>query len=328
MMPGSWPQTTYMEDIVAAGFKSITTEAAYRDAAVVLQAAARNTTRAVFPFGNPVSIERRHLAVFEQLPYWVAQKTNGCRVALLFGRSVTDAPCAYMMSRAGDLFGLPCSGAAAQWVFRDGGTLLDGELVRCDATGAWFVLVFDAALIGGVSLAPFPLSERLQGIASVCEAFDDGGALTLRPKTMWRLGATTPGVVAHPGDFAVDGYILTPELDGPTGSGTAEAVFKIKAVHTLDVLLADGALLYGSAGDVVDVCTLRPVVTVVGLPTTPQERPVVVEVAITAVDAEHLELTFVMARPHKATPNNVRCVRRTLVSAMENVTLEDVFASR
>ena len=141
---------------------------------------------------------------------------------------------------------------------------------------------------------------------------------------------TTGDAVQGPGSGPAvpsDGFVLTPEYAAVSTPGTAEAIFKLKDPHTLDVLWGDTGLWYGDGADFVALRALRPVVDVAGLPAQLPTAPVVVELAITDVTPERLALRFVGLRPGKRVPNNVRCVERTLVSAAEHVTLRDIVAA-
>ena len=333
-----------VDDVACTGLTLLEEGAKAPEAAFAVQrvllAAGRNPTVG-FPFGNPVSFEWRHLPLL-RVAYRVAPKTNGVRVALVLGvvpppagvaspssaagsAAAGAAPCAFLMDRTCRLFGLPLTAAPA-WVFERGGTLLDAELVQDPARdGAWRLVVFDGALVGGLSMQQAPLSVRLQMAAGVVDKLAAPG-FAFGVKTMVPLvaGVTAEAVLGPEPRLPSDGFVLTPEYAGATTAGTAETVFKLKDPHTLDIWWADTGLWYGDGADFVSLAMLRPEVVVQGLPDTPPVKPVVVELAITAVSDRTLTLQFVAHRPGKHAPNNARCVMRTLVSAQEGVTLADI----
>lgn len=122
--------------------------------------------RSKFPFGNPISIEQRHVDIAVHMPYWVAEKTDGVRVCLLFTRTRTPEreECCVLMDRMGRLFGVPIKCDAALF----DGSLFDAELVARPAPyNDYVVLVFDVACVDGdADAGTDALSVRLQTIAA------------------------------------------------------------------------------------------------------------------------------------------------------------------
>ena len=324
-----------LDEVAATGLVAVSDSAGrVAEAAVqgVLLAAHRHPTVG-FPFGNPISFEWRHLPLIG-VPYLVAAKTNGVRVAVCMGAAPGDgsaapaAPAAFLMDRNRVLYGLPLQGAPA-WVFQGGGTLLDAELAvgaSGDPDAGYIITVFDAALVGGIPVHTAALTTRLEMAASAVQELSSP-LVRFVVKRMVPLTATlTAEEVLGPGPRAPsDGFILTPQYAAVSSSGTAEAIFKLKDPHTLDVLWGDTGLWYGDGADFVGLSALRPKVDISGLPSqaAPAE-PVVVELAIVEITEELLQLQFVALRPGKRQPNNVRCVERTLVSAREKVGLLDI----
>jgi hypothetical protein len=296
-----------------------------------------------FPFGNPVSIERRHVPIVAAQQYWAAAKTDGIRVAIGFcgdneacGVSVTEKPSnqtqtprqAIIRTRAGVTRGLTLRAPAV--LFK--GTLLDAELAMQNETPV--LLVFDVAMFGGVRCDRLPLHRRLEVLRDICAGIGPGvGAFVpMVPKDMVALWKWTAGAESHDGnvripthDCPTDGVILTPENEPCADPGTAYSVFKVKPVHTLDLWFVDDALTFGNAGDMMAVASLRPTVTLRGLHDIPRSvRGCVVEMAVDAVTDTEIILTAMGCRPDKTTPNNAECVWKTLASAADVVTLADV----
>ena len=294
-------------------------------------AAVRESGRHGFPFGMPVSVERsRHMALVQARRYWVTPKLNGTRVAVVFARHDTTAV-AVLMDRGRRMFGVHFTAAPAV-LFQ--GTVCDAELVQRPADGSWHVWVFDIAVLAGKPVHD-PLSKRLQVLSRICGTLACPTA-TFACKPMAPLQDPFDDTVVRAAleGFPCDGIILTPEQEPASRPGTAASVLKVKAVHTLDLQWTDGpggseggdaALWFGDAMDMVSVHKLRTVVRTQGFPPRAPSGPgVVVEVAIDSVTDKQLVLSFVSTRPSKEAPNNALCVLRTLVSAADNVTFDEV----
>ncbi len=272
----------------------------------------------LYPFGNPVSAETWHVGVVADTAYALAHKTDGVRAALCLG-TVRGMRVAVAMDREGTLFDLP--GTQAPSYVWDG-TLVDCELLG--APGAVQCVGFDAALLAGLRCASESLTERLQSMRMLLEQVTMPG-VALQVKRMVPL---VPGARDRlgPSPWPSDGFILTPEHHAPPGPGTAEHIIKVKEVHSLDVLWTDGgpsSLWFGDGAGTVALSTLRPEVQVLDMPpaTAVAAGPIIVELAVVSVQKHKLELRYLRTRPGKSVPNNARCVRRTLLSAQDPVSL-------
>jgi hypothetical protein len=237
-----------------------------------------HSAAARYPFGNPVSIEREHVAHVRMTPYWVAEKSDGVRVALVLTRTPgARTPVAVLLGRddAASLLEVTCHAH----FFND--SVFDAELVPYGGGGggpdALLLLVFDAAVLAGdASVAHLPLSERRAVLDAVLpsQVVGDAAARATAVAELRIVAADAAvHVVAQPmlplfgpryrrdaalDDVAAlhaalrhasDGYILTPE-DAPAAlPGTAPAVFKLKTVHTLDLRWNAGELWYASGDD-------------------------------------------------------------------------------
>jgi hypothetical protein len=317
-----------------------------------LVAASNRVSASGFPFGNPVSIERHHVPIVASKQYWAAAKTDGIRVAVAFCRDAGGVGAAaaagghvVLRTRAGQTKGLAVQ---APDILFDG-TLLDVELaVQEGGSPQVVLLVFDIAMFAGHFCSQEPLSRRLAHIRDVCAgvapAVFPGGVLgspRLVPKSMVPLWVTdrldgTDGPDGPDGTLAIpthgcaaDGYVFTPEDEPCARPGTAYTVFKAKPVHTLDLWVADDTLTFGREGEMRAVATLRPTVVARGLEALgpPPVTGCVVEMAVSAVSDVSLVLTALGFRPDKNTPNNLECVVKTLLSAADVVTLQDVVAA-
>ena len=327
-------------------------ESAARAVALLLKAIGRAGKHA-YPFGNPVSVERCHVSAIKQMPYWVAEKTDGVRVALVCTTLPgTTQGVSYLMDRVGRLYGLPIAGSRD--LFR--GSIFDAELVHEQDTDVYTVQVFDvAALRGDAGIAARPYSERRAALFSVfpkvpvdtdrVTAVLGGHILCgrhdvhLLAKQMYPLhgdGSDVKGAVTAL-RHASDGYILTPEREGAPVPGTAWTTYKIKASHTIDLLWSGNTLWYGEGETLFPITDLR-VEGLVAAPTHVSEQykdaaGCVVEVTPTVLDddsapgGKRMHLTFLKVRLDRDAPNNVVCVLRTLKSALDAVTIDDLYDS-
>lgn len=300
--------------------------------------------RHTYPFGNPVSIERTHIPVVQQMPYWVAEKTDGMRVAMVCTRSPdTTQAVSYIMDRVGRLYGIPI---LASRRFFDG-SLFDAELVYEPHLDCFKLYIFDVAMLrGSADIGKRPLRDRLAAIHAAFprEKMDErtqallrGQVLCSRPdvfivaKPMFRTsdaGALVASVAALA--HATDGYILTPDGEGASEPGVAWTTFKIKTSHTIDLLWTAGMLWYGEGETLFPISDLR----VDGLKAAPTFHAgeykgiegCIVEVCpeVGCPGPATMNLRFVKPRPDREAPNNAVCVCRTLKSALDAVVLEDV----
>ena len=290
---------------------------------------------ATYPFGNPISMETCHIPVVASTGYWATKKTDGTRVCLLFctvGSGATLCKVAVAMDRVGNLFGLKVS--CDPHLFA--GSIFDAELVQCPGSADFKIQIFDVAMLEGERLDREPLSARL---ALIEDVFADTVCLLPRvsfeTKKMVRLqnlrdllNEEQPGPGGAPPCVPTDGFILTPE-DGPAAlPGTAWAVFKIKEHHTVDLLLTDAELWYGSGDELLRVDAFpgyegRVEVTD-DLTKLPDGSIIEFQVGIAA---KGLVLTKKCVREDKATPNNAFCLTRTLASIVDSVTIQTLLPS-
>ncbi len=355
-------------------------------------------SRAGYPFGNPVSIEKKHVSVVTNpaFPYWVAEKTDGVRVALVCTR-LNDKECCYLMDRLGRLFAFPIQ--ADRRMFD--GSLFDAELViphRASCTGRegddddeddddargsneratpppFVILVFDVASIEGDADAGKEfLTNRLRTLhATFPNAFSDVATPTLRDamankgfvvslhpdvvilaKHMRLVGSSKwltpsaapvdtdgsrrelefagPGTYSSPSvsglDLPHDGYILTPDKQPACSYGMAPMVFKIKNTHTMD-LLWDGALWYGDGEELYRMDTLGESrkFEIVAFPAHVPSESIVEVSPSPSADNTAILLTYVGIRTDRSTPNNAVCVRGSIASMDDAVTLDAILAA-
>lgn len=294
---------------------------ALKDAVMETLRRAGRLTPHKYPFGNPVSIERCHLPILKSVKYWITEKTDGTRVCMLFTETSKAVPVAVMMDRVGNIYGLPVS--CDPELFQ--GSIFDAELLR-NVDGTYTIHVFDVAMLEGEVLRHEPLSDRLQLIEDVLEGTDvtiEG--LKLVCKRMFPLSdldGFKSYVETH--GHESDGYILTPEKEQAALPGTAWSVYKIKTIHTIDLLWVDGQLWYGSGEELLRIDGLPDWhISVESSDLSKLRSSSIVEFAVYIQDKQ-LQLKLMCERPDKAVPNNALCVMRTIASIKDAVTLADL----
>ena len=271
-----------------------------------------------YPGPNPVSLDRSQFGQLASRPYYLCEKTDGVRYALVCCRLASSRDgrilkvCA-LVDRALTAYLLPLR-HVPRAMFQ--GSLLDGELAWNKAKGRWEYVVFDALCVSGVPVLDAPLPDRMDAAHRVLRVYKEAAedVVTLRAKSFFpctrfdefeRHLATVP--------FAVDGVILTPAAD-PVKYGRHMGLFKLKhgSQHTVDFLVGqDGAsLAVFDAGKHVTVGRLRQ-----------RAQPgSIVECTKAADDLWDL----VGVRVDKTTANDLYTFQKTLVNIREGLTLADV----
>jgi hypothetical protein len=271
-----------------------------------------------------------------QLPYLVAEKTDGVRLCVVLTAAADGRPLSFAVRRGGTMYALPMTGKRKYFKH---GSVFDCELVPTAApgagsgAGAHTLLAFDACVLAGddgVGAASY--TARLRAIGA---AVEDGVACA-RPGIRFLAKAAVRLRDARslpPPTHASDGYILTRDDRPAPSPGMSPETLKIKEAHTLDLLWQDGRLWF------VDSTVLYPVEELSEGRLSQVPRPVfaasefggvpsgtVVEVRPEVRDGSaRLRLTKV--RKDRSTPNNIVAVTRTLISAADNVTLDVVLAA-
>jgi hypothetical protein len=294
---------------------------AVQGAISMLEACGRRGGNNKYPFGNPVSIERSHLDTISKRQYMVADKSDGVRICFIMC-CVDTTMCAVVMDRVGKIRGV--SVQADRVLFN--GTIIDAEIVRKN-DGGYQILAFDVCVVAGNhEVEHMYLMDRLSLMAlALRDVVVKDALLTVKPMF---LTEDEDGIRAHMGSvsYATDGYILTPNCEPTTGPGTAPTVLKIKECHTIDFLWNGTTLWYGDNKELFPIASLhlqfdgqqlrhlRPG-TIVEM--SPQKNTKTGEIAM---------MHLVQERPDKDTPNNYVCVKRTMQSIADNVTLSEVHA--
>ncbi len=240
-----------------------------------------------FPGPQPVSIERKHLALLRKNDYLVCEKTDGVRHFLVcFTDSENRKICALVnRSFAYTLYPLT--------VPRN--TLLDGELI-----GNRFI-VHDAVCVKGLDVRKMSLIERLVQARAVTRAILPLPDLRVECKNMLPYSRMNELVLGK----NTDGVIFTP-VNEPVRMGTHATLFKWKPREniTIDFYLKDGNFCIQYDGKMV---------TVQKYPEH-SEKEGIYECSFDGEIWKPLK-----KRTDKSHPNNKRTYDRTLVNIRENI---------
>lgn len=309
-----------------------------------------------YPFGSPVSIRRSDVSRIRSSRFWLADKTDGVRVCLVLTRTSDGSAVAALLDRSGNMYGVAVRALATCF----DGCVFDAELVATQLPSAEFVpgdvfalMVFDVGMIDGeADIAQAPLSTRLSAIQScmpaqpVIEAeaqsiataegiiFSQHPQLHFLRKIMLPLFGparataeeikTMQSVLSH----RTDGFILTSENDGAPRAGTATNVFKVKTLHTLDLLWMRNKLWYANCDDqlpfeeLAEAATWDAAPALAALAAVPSNT--IVEIGLSLPEQK---LVYVAAREDKTAPNQSVCVHGTLASARDSISISDLICA-
>ena len=286
-----------------------------------------------FPGPNPVSLERSNLNTIDPARYWVCEKTDGVRFALLFctyrGHRV-----AALMDRKLAVYVLPMRNVPKP-LFQ--GTVLDGEVAFDKHLKQHQFLVFDAVMACGIPLFHKPFSARLADAARALRDYAHDPAadpLAVCIKCFYRL-TQLPEFVATRIDavrvhFEVDGVVLSPE-DGDVVYGRHMKMFKFKpfggaGAHTVDFLAGPPGAAGGQALHVYDGGKHTRVGTLVE---GAAAEGAVVECGLlqddpASGDPVGRRWALVGVRTDKTTANDMYTYQKTMLNIRENLSLDDL----
>lgn len=190
---------------------------------VLLNAFGVKETIPIFPGPQPVSIERRHIHLLHENPYYVCEKTDGTRYAILSFMFQEKKYC-FVVNRNLEFFSvnfkIPTN------------VVLDGELVQC-FDNKWKFMVYDAALSENPKAN---LGERLDVARGVVNKIIKLAShpFTMEVKEFWKM-SQFQDFQKKQFPYHVDGIVFTPCLD-PIKIGTHERMFKWKPLiqNTID----------------------------------------------------------------------------------------------
>lgn len=267
-----------------------------------------------FPGPNPVSIDRSSLQTLSTDAYWLCEKTDGVRMAMICCRIKGVDVCA-LVDRS---FAVRLCGVLHMPIALFQGSVFDGELVFDPATSTWVYLIFDAVTVSGIPVWNKHLSHRLRILERAWKSYvpDSRDGVEVRLKQFVRAG---PSAAIPRGPYATDGVILTPE-SAHVKFGKHQGLFKLKTHHTVDFAL-------GANGDL-SVFEGRRHVTVGKLAHTLQPLPPprsIVECS--HVDLQNSTWKLESVRTDKTTANDMHTFKKTLVNIRENLGLAEVLAA-
>ena len=293
-----------------------------------------DATRPRFPGPNPVSLDTGHFARLKAEPYYVCEKTDGVRHAMVcfeapdpttgLGRGTVNM-CA-LVDRALTAYLLPLGGLPKA-MFQ--GSLLDGELAWNAADERWEYLVFDAVCVSGVPVLEGDLVRRLEAVRCALRVYREvaGDPVSVRAKPFFsatRFEEFEEYLAVARTRYAVDGLILTPALP-PAVYGRHAGMFKVKfdSKHTVDFLVAEDGrgLRVFEAGTHVTVGALHP--------STASVAPgSVAECALHggAAGAAAGQWGMVMIRRDKTTANDMFTYQKTMLNIREGLGADHVKA--
>ena len=254
---------------------------------------------------HPVNLRQPNLADIRQAPYVVGDKTDGERRFLLLDTdAVTGQQYTCTVDRKCIVTLLPSVRVTDRGLYA--GTLLDCEYVPRDAT----MVALDLVAVKGVTACHAPHAKRMGALHAVIPSIQTDG-WRIVPKAWYPLSAlpSIPGA---------EGLIFVPAAAGMR-YGTCKDVFKWKAVHTIDFLLApDGRLMLYTAGRPVDVSTQFVLCSPPGTSYHTSGR--IIECSLHPPADDHgrqdrvWQARYLKDRPDKTTPNDTTTLHSTLES--------------
>ena len=253
------------------------------------------------PSPNPVTLRRANLAAPGD---WVAEKNDGERVNLLFGRTEdTDEEYCFLVRRNRTMVQVNAT-AAPEGTYD--GTLLDGE---------WMgdrILVFDAVVVAGYSKRKKPFSARLAAARDFLGSVSmEGISVSVKAFVPVREIARLVKDIKAGTKGKCDGLVFMPEKDW-VATGRAQNIFKWKPVNlnTID-LRYDGAAWYTSGG-------FEPYP--LSLEGPPPASPGICELRPLGDNQWAVE----KPRPDKKAPNHETTVKNTVSTIEEGITMDDI----
>lgn len=283
-----------------------------------------------YPGPNPVSLDSSHFPTLRASAYYVCEKTDGVRYALVCCLAADDGGAlrkmCVLVDRALTVYALPLRKVPSA-MFQ--GTLLDGELVRNKRSGVWEYLVFDAVCVSGVPVLDSTLVGRMEAVHHALRVYswDPADPVVLKHKPFFaarRFDEFERHLERVRTEYDIDGVILTPAAP-PVTYGRHLQMFKVKFhadqaqhCHTVDFLVA---------GDGMSLAVFeRGVHVTVGHLDRAAAPGAIVECARVRDGV----WTMVRTRTDKTTANDMFTYNKTLLNMRERLTVEsvkEVFAS-
>lgn len=267
-----------------------------------------------FPGSLCVSIERCHLPLLTQHPYWVCEKTNGTRFMMYIIRH-GEYKLVLLMGRGDKMYIAPMRRVPRDLYL---GSVFDGELVRHRETGQWHFVIFDCLCVAGKNVSQERMSIRYM---SMCMALghyhpEATDSVQLKVKKFFPIQRFDEFIhffsLVLPSHYDTDGFVLTPEAM-PYIQGRHFKMYKWKPAseHTIDFLLQNDRHLFihQQEGRLMDIGVLDVA--------DPSLNGCIVECKL--VDASTRTWSLVKPRTDKQYPNDMLTFERTLVNIQEDI---------
>ena len=270
------------------------------------------------------SLERKHLDGLFSEPYWVCEKTHGTRFLLLVLRWNGLKLVLLVGRNPKDIFVSPIRRVPRAWY---DGTMIDGEVIQNEKTGAWTFIAFDVLTIEGRDLRTLPFSERYHELGTAMFHYEPSpkeDKILLKVKKFFALRFIRD-CVDHAREvdvygFPNDGYIMTPERD-PVVPGRHLRMFKFKdpGDATVDFMIGsqDTALFINDGRN-------KPMIHVGYLDKPGPPPGTIVECKIASFDTGTWSL--VRTRPDKTYPNDRMTFDRTIVNIREQMSIDEIIS--
>jgi len=279
-----------------------------------------------FPGPQPISIERKHIHLLNRNEYFVCEKTDGVRIALVCC-TVGGKKVAVTVNRAMEM-------ERVMFCFPRGtfdGTILDGEMVTA-RNGKRFLMIYDAVTVSGQSVKNMNLVDRLtiieRFIKGIMKVPSDNFEIKLKKfYYMKHMNFLIDMLKKNKFPYSTDGVVFTP-VSEPIRIGTHDTMFKWKPreKNTIDFLVknrenGEVALYIQERGELVFQSLLKPT------DVENEWREKLTDDAIVECEYQWEQWPRwwkpVGIRTDKTHPNNRRTLHRTMVNIEENIQLHE-----
>tara|TARA_B100001094_G_scaffold333430_1_gene412101 strand:- start:10094 stop:11008 length:915 start_codon:yes stop_codon:yes gene_type:complete len=271
----------------------------------------------VFPGPQPISIERKHLKQLKSKKYFIADKTDGTRYALLCTRYSPYGPLCAVIDRSLNVYALKLKCPSVCY----DGSLFDCELVREGEN--WVMLIFDCVAINGDSIHQQKYENRIAQAAILTQNYkfakDDPFILRMKEKEHLQNIKQFLKNVKYI-EYKTDGLIFTPD-DYPVITGTHNSLFKWKEQldNTVDFQTDETKTLYlQKQGTLVKTRNTLIINDDVKI-----DQKCIIECK--NIDQDGKVWEFVQFRKDKNMPNALHVFRKTLVNIKENIKIEEFY---
>lgn len=298
----------------------------------LVQPNARRSASFRFPGPMPITVERCHVNRIKAGGFAMTPKADGLRVLVLFLRYFIDdarQPLCVLLHRGGACQLIMQHTNLA--VYDNGGSVFDAELVTLRDQQTVQLYLFDCYAYKGTCVTTATLDRRQNVISRLIDMTDSAHPNVIQ----MQLKPFVPFVKGHLADaqsfitnthalpFPTDGVVLV--SSGPiTKFGTSDEQFKLKAYHTVDLIIVDdeGDLYLASLDEADD-----SYVTKQELAQMPEGATInsVLECDVQIADG-FASYTPRMIRIDKKLPNSEHVIERTLQTIRDNILLEELAA--